>query len=89
MGFTCKQFRLDKINNKTTAFNSLMRREPKEHPVNKMQNKPGITHRASTTLCHMEKIKIDICKFNNNNKIEMEVASELSRNSSSWAQLPI
>ena len=94
MAFICKQYRLDKIHRKITASNYHMHQVLREHLVaNKMQNRHGIILKASITLCLMVvtlKTKTDICKFNNSNKIEMEVHSLPNRtNSSSWVRPPI
>ena len=89
--FTCRQYSLDKINRKTIASNYLMHREHKEHQVaNKMQNRLGTIPRAWTMQCLtvMSKTKIDICRFNNSNKIEKQITDLVdNRNNSLWAQL--
>ena len=88
--FTCRRYRLDRIPRKTTASNFHMHLVPREHRVaNKMQNRHGITRKASIMLCLTDtsKTKTDICKFNNSNNKEMEVHSLPNRiNSSSWDQ---
>lgn len=90
VAFTCKQFK--QVNSRRIiVFNFHMHQELREHQAaNKMQNRLGTILKASTMPCPTAtwKTKIDICRFSNSNRTEMEVDLVDNRNSSLWAQLP-